>query len=79
MENKVFIISSDFYKEVERELKAAYPFGSVEIIISNGKITQISHRKISKTDYDTKEIDYKNTLETDVSGHIIKRNKPLRP
>lgn len=69
----------DMLENIERIIEKAGPYGSVEIIIQDGKITQISYKHIEKFSM-TKDVaeatssKIRNKLDVDSFGHIIKRN-----
>ncbi len=47
-------IATSLVKEIVESINSVKPFGSVEIYIQNGEVTQITMRKIRKTNGITK-------------------------
>lgn len=45
-------VTSELLEEIRSALKNVRGWGSVEIYIQNGKVTQITERSIKKTDHD---------------------------
>lgn len=67
-------------EELDKILEKASPWGSVEIIIQAGEITQISYKHIEKFQMDKStaeatSLKLRNKLDVDKFGHIIKRAK----
>lgn len=47
-------ITNDLLEEIKQALKNVRGWGSVEIYVQNGKVTQITERSIKKTNHDLK-------------------------
>lgn len=47
-------ITSDLIEEIKQALKNVRGWGSVEIYVQDGKVTQITERSIKKTNHDLK-------------------------
>lgn len=45
-------ITNDLLEEIKQALKNVKGWGSVEIYVQNGKVTQITERSIKKTNHD---------------------------
>ncbi len=67
-------------EELDKIIEKASPFGSIEIIIQAGQITQISYKHIEKFQMDNAtaeatSLKIRKKLDVDKFGHIIQRAK----
>ncbi len=67
-------------EELDKIIGKASPWGSIEIIIQAGEITQISYKKIEKFQMEkaaaeSASLKIRKKLDVDKFGHIIKRAK----
>ena len=52
---KNHLLSSEFLKEIHHAFKNTNGWGSVEIFVQKGKVTQITERNIKKTNQDPED------------------------
>lgn len=64
-------------EELDQLIKKAGPFGSIEIIIQRGQVTQVSYKHIEKIKLTEEQVgiasfNKRKKLDIDKFGHVIK-------